>query len=51
MKKCRRDGCDNTLTSDDEAKGWEHCSSECYEANDDLDDYDYDEKNASEEDE
>lgn len=34
---CRRAGCTNILSERDAEQNYEHCSPECYEANDDLD--------------
>lgn len=43
---CRRAGCQNTLIDVDAEKGYEHCSSECCEACDDLDPTEYADKQA-----
>lgn len=41
---CRRAGCTNLLSDEDDANLYEHCSTDCNEANDDLDDHEYAEK-------
>lgn len=41
---CRRDGCKNLLSDEDDEQGYEHCSPECCEACDDLGFVEYERK-------